>query len=102
MAEGEGIEPPSPLGPTVFETASSTNRTPSVWQWELGSNQRLLGQSQTSYLYTTPLWFRGLESNQRRAALQATALPLSYLGLAERAGFEPANPVGRPVSNRVP
>ncbi len=48
MAEGEGIEPPSPLGPTVFETASSTNRTPSVWQWELESNQRFLIQSQTS------------------------------------------------------
>ncbi len=30
MAEGEGIEPPSPLRPTVFETASSTNRTPSL------------------------------------------------------------------------
>ncbi len=30
MAEGEGIEPPSLLGPTVFETASSTNRTPSL------------------------------------------------------------------------
>ena len=49
MVEGEGIEPPSPLRPTVFETASSTSRTPSIWQWELGSNQRLLGQSQTSY-----------------------------------------------------
>ena len=46
MAEGEGIEPPSLLQPTVFKTASSTNRTPSAWQWELGLNQRLLGQSQ--------------------------------------------------------
>ena len=30
MAEGEGIEPPSLLQPAVFETASSTNRTPSL------------------------------------------------------------------------
>ena len=30
LAEGEGIEPPNPLRSTVFETASSTNRTPSV------------------------------------------------------------------------
>ena len=29
LAEGEGIEPPSLLQPAVFETASSTNRTPS-------------------------------------------------------------------------
>ena len=30
VAEGEGIEPPSLLRPTVFGTASSTNRTPSL------------------------------------------------------------------------
>lgn len=28
-AEGEGIEPPSPYGPAVFETVSSSIRTPS-------------------------------------------------------------------------
>ena len=102
VAEGEGIEPPSLLQPTVFKTASSTNRTPSVWQWELESNQRLLGQSQVSYRWTTPLCFRGLKSNRRRPALQATALPLSYPGMVEVVGFEPPDSVGSPVRNRVP
>jgi hypothetical protein len=30
LAEAEGIEPPKPLSPTVFKTASSTNRTTSI------------------------------------------------------------------------
>ncbi len=38
LAVGEGIEPPNPLRPTVFKTASSTNRTPTAWRKEQDLN----------------------------------------------------------------
>ena len=97
LAEGEGIEPPNPLRSTVFETASSTNRTPSIFDYGLftrfqkdmavraGIEPTFPGSESGVLPLDDPtvdqMWFRGLELNQRRVALQATALPLSYLGM---------------------
>ena len=65
MAEGEGIEPASPLGPTVFETASSTNRTPSVMAVGVGVEPTPPGSG-------------------------PDVLPLDHPTVVPRAGIEPA------------
>jgi hypothetical protein len=78
-AEGEGVEPPRPAGPPVFETGYRTHGSPSL----SGS-----GRSRTC---TTPIKSRRLfqlsyeaerrdrqGSNLRRLAFQTSALPLSY------------------------
>ena len=103
LAEGEGIEPPNPLRSTVFETASSTNRTPSVLftrcQKDMavragieptfpGSEPGVLPLDHRPMLVAPP----GIEPGV--AVCNTAALPLGHGAmLAESTGFEPTSPL---------
>ena len=94
LAEERGIEPLKPCGPTVFKTASSTNRTSSVVASEGIEPPPPVCNTGALTITLTRLWYPWRDSNSRRPGSKPGALdPLSYRGkLVDQLGLEPRTP----------
>lgn len=90
--------------PRISNPAHCRSATlPCVLSRRLESHQRLPGFNRAlcSLSYRASVWSRQEDSNFRHRVTKPALCPLSYIGVAPWAGFEPASPRGRRVNSPV-